>query len=159
MAFVILSHKICLQANLVKYTLSYCEKMKVSYYVSRRTFFSTNSRSVILGHITNIYTVEEKQKYHITFFCGKNKSNILHSFVGKQKYHYNITFFCGKTKVTYYILLWEKQKYHITFFCGKTKVSYYILLWENKGIILHHVLANSPENVFLLAYVILKLQQ
>ena len=29
-------------------------------------------------HVTNIYTVEEKQKYHITFFCEKNKSIILH---------------------------------------------------------------------------------
>ena len=49
-------------------------------------------------HVTNIYTVEEKQKYHITFFCEKNKS-----------------------------------------------------------IILHHVLPNSPENVFLVAFVMLKL--
>ena len=51
-------------------------------------------------HVTNIYTVEEKQKYHITFFCEKNKS-----------------------------------------------------------IILHHVLPNSPENVFRAAFVMLKLQQ
>ena len=29
-------------------------------------------------HVTNIYTGEEKQKYHITFFCEKNKSIILH---------------------------------------------------------------------------------
>ena len=29
-------------------------------------------------HVTNIYTVDEKQKYHITFFCEKNKSIILH---------------------------------------------------------------------------------
>ena len=35
----------------------------------------------------------------------------------------------------------EKQKYHITFFCEK-----------NKGIILHDVLPNSPENDFLLCY-------
>ena len=44
-------------------------------------------------HVTNLYTVEEKQKYYITFFCEKNKS-----------------------------------------------------------IILHHVLSNSPENVFLVAF-------
>ena len=25
-------------------------------------------------HVTNIYTVEEKQKYHITFFCKKKVS-------------------------------------------------------------------------------------
>ena len=35
----------------------------------------------------------------------------------------------------------EKQKYHITFFCEK-----------NKRIILHHVLPNSLENVFLLPF-------
>ena len=29
-------------------------------------------------HVTNIYTVDEKQKYHITLFCEKNKSIILH---------------------------------------------------------------------------------
>ena len=29
-------------------------------------------------HVTNIYTVEEKQKYHITLFCEKNRSIILH---------------------------------------------------------------------------------
>ena len=28
-------------------------------------------------HVTNIYTLDEKQKYHITFFCEKNKSIIL----------------------------------------------------------------------------------
>ena len=28
-------------------------------------------------HVTNIYTVEKKQQYHITFFCEKNKSIIL----------------------------------------------------------------------------------
>ena len=29
-------------------------------------------------HITNIYTVEVKQKYRITLFCVKNKSILLH---------------------------------------------------------------------------------
>ena len=28
-------------------------------------------------HVTNIYTVEENQKYHITFFCEKDKSIII----------------------------------------------------------------------------------
>ena len=43
---------------------------------------------------------------------------------------------------------------------GKTKVSYYILLRKkNKSIILHHILPNSPENVFLATFVMLKLQQ
>ena len=42
----------------------------------------------------------------------------------------------------------EKQKYHITF------------LWEEKKRIeLHHILPNSSENVFHVAFVILKLQE
>ena len=54
----------------------------------------------------------------------------------------------NKCCVTNTYIVEEKQKYHITFFCEK-----------NKGIILHHVLPNSPENVFLAAFVILKLLQ
>ena len=42
----------------------------------------------------------------------------------------------------------KKQRYHIIFFCKK-----------NKSIIFHHVLPNSPENVFLVAFVMMKLQQ
>ena len=81
-----------------KIVLFYCEKRKVNYYVYKKNniLISTNNKSVV----TNIYTVEEKQKYHITFFSEKNKS-----------------------------------------------------------IILHHVLPNSPDNVFLAAFVMLKLQQ
>ena len=41
------------------------------------------------------------------------------------------------------IIIIIKQKYCITLFRE-----------ENKSIILHHVLANSPENAFVLAYVI-----
>ena len=29
-------------------------------------------------NVANIYIVDEKQNYHITFFCEKNKSFILH---------------------------------------------------------------------------------
>ena len=81
--------------------LSYCEKRKVNYDVCKKNI---KGKYIILSmsnsHVTNIYTVEEKQKYHITFFCKKNKS-----------------------------------------------------------IILHHVLPNSPENVFLLAFVMMKSKQ
>ena len=34
-------------------------------------------------HVTNFYTVEEKQKYHITFFCEKHRIEVT----------YYITFF------------------------------------------------------------------
>ena len=53
------------------------------------------------------------------------------------------------TKVSCYKYLHrieENQKYHITFLCKK-----------NESIILHHVLPNSPENVFLVAFLMLKL--
>ena len=32
-------------------------------------------------------------------------------------------------------------------------------IYKNENIILHHVLPNCPENIFLVAFVILKLQQ
>ena len=41
------------------------------HYNIRSIFLSTNNKSVMLQ-------VEEKQKYHITFFCEKNKSIILY---------------------------------------------------------------------------------
>ena len=44
------------------------------HYNIHALFLSTNNKC----HVTNIYTVEEKQKFHITFFCEKNKSIILH---------------------------------------------------------------------------------
>ena len=81
-----------------KIVLFYCEKRKVNYYLQEEQYINFNEQQKC--HVTNIYTVEEKQKYHITFFCEKNKS-----------------------------------------------------------IILHHVLPNSPDNVFLAAFVMLKLQQ
>ena len=61
--------------------LSYCEKRKVKYFFFSRTkgrlhYNTFNEQQKC--HVTNIYTVEEKQKYHITFFCEKNKSIIFH---------------------------------------------------------------------------------
>ena len=49
-----------------------------------------------------------------------------------------------------YIPFNEQQKCHVT--------NLYTVE-ENKSIVLHHVLQNSPENVFLAAFVMLKLQQ
>ena len=60
----------------------------------------------------------------------------------KGRVHYNIRSMFLSTKnrsvMLQIVTLEEKQKYHITFFCEK-----------NKSIILHHVLPNFPENVFL----------
>ena len=60
--------------------LSYYEKSKVKFFFSRtkgRVHYNTFNEQQ-KSHVTNIYTVEEKQKYHVTFFCEKNKSIILH---------------------------------------------------------------------------------
>ena len=82
--------------------------------------------------------------------------------------------YCEKRKVNYYvckknnIFLSTNNKvscYKYLHSRAKTTVSYYIILRENKSIILHHiiilhhVLPNSPENVLLAAFVMLKLQQ
>ena len=118
-------------------------------------------------HVTNIYT-ERKDKYHITLFCKKRKvsyyitffQTLLRTFSCDLCYSdRRITLsYCDwkesnlclqeeqyipfneqrKCHVTNIYTVEEKQKYHITFFCEK-----------NKSIILHHVLPNSPENVFL----------
>ena len=58
--------------------LSYCKKRKVNYYVCRQEeqYIPFNEQQKC--HVKNIYTVEEKQEYHITFFCEKNQSIILH---------------------------------------------------------------------------------
>ena len=55
--------------------LSCCEKRKVNY-VCKKNYIPFNEQQKC--HVTNIYTVDEKQKYYITFFCEKNESIILH---------------------------------------------------------------------------------
>ena len=132
-------------------------------------FLSTKNKSVML----QIITKEEKQKYHITLFCEKHKVSYYITFFEtlletafsyglcysnrritsfillrekksnffsrtKGQVHYNTFNEQQKCHVTNIYTVGEKQKYHITFFCEK-----------NKSIILHHVLPNSPENVFL----------
>ena len=124
------------------------------------------------SHVRNIYTVEEKLSiilhsfarktkvsYYITFFqtllktfsCGLCYSHrrIILSYCEKRKVNYDVCkrnkrastlYFQRPTVVSCYKYLHcrGKIKYHITFFCEK-----------NKSIILHHVLPNSPENIFL----------
>ena len=65
----------------------------------------------------------------------------------KGRVYYNTFSEQQKCHVTNIYPAEEKQKYHITFFCKK-----------NKSIILHHALPNTPENVFLLAFVLMKLE-
>ena len=126
------------------------------HYNTRSMFLSTKNKSVMLQIITRGKT---KGSYYITFFetllktafsCGLCYSNrrIVLSYYEKRKViffsrtkgrvHYNTFNEQQKCHVTNIYTVEEKQKYHITFFCEK-----------NKSIILHHVLPNSPENVFL----------
>ena len=63
-------------------------------------------------------------------------------FVRRRKGRVHNTFNEQQCHVTIIYTVEKKQKYHITFFCEKIK-----------SIILHHVLPNSPENVFLVAFV------
>ena len=44
------------------------------HYNIRSMFLSTENKSVLL----QIITQEEKQKYHVTLFCERHKSIILH---------------------------------------------------------------------------------
>ena len=71
-------------------------------------------------------------------FARRTKGRVHYTFNEQQ---------CHVTNIKVYTVE-EKQKYHITFFCEK-----------KKSIILHRVLPNSPENVFLAAFVMMKLKQ
>ena len=120
-------------------------------------------------HVTNIYvyTVEEKLKYHITFFCEKNKSIVLHYVLPNPlesvflwPFSYSdrriILSYCGKRKANYYVCKKNKRASILLYFqrttevscykylhCrGKTKISYYITFF-----------------LFLVAFVLLKLKQ
>ena len=54
---------------------SLLREKKVSYYI---TFFQEEQyipfNEQQKCHVTNLYTVKEKQKYHITFFSEENES-------------------------------------------------------------------------------------
>ena len=66
----------------------------------------------------------------------------------KERVHYNTFNEQQQCHVTNIYTVEEKKKYHITFFSEK-----------NQSIILHHVLSYSPENVFLVAFFVMKLKQ
>ena len=138
------------------------------HYNIRSMFLSTKNKSVMLQIITqeknksiilHYFARDTKVSYYITFFetllktafsCGLCYSNrrIVLSYYEKMKVFFffknkrasTLQYFQRTAKVSCYKYLHcrGKQKFHITFFCEK-----------NKSIILHHVLPNSPENVFL----------
>ena len=149
--------------------LSYCEKRKVFFFsrTKGRVHYNTFNEQQKC-HVTNIYTVEEKQKYH----------NLLHSFARKTKVSYYITFFqtllktfscgpchsdrklvlsyCEERKVNYYVYMKNKRANTLQYFqrtitvscykylhCrGKTKVSYYILLRAKQK---YHITSHSSK--------------
>ena len=82
--------------------------------------------------VTKFVCKEIWQKNHFTLLQEK-ESKLLYS------------------RYSFFIPCNEQQKCHVTniYTERKNKVSYYIILQQKKSIILHHVLPNSPENVFL----------
>ena len=148
--------------------LSYREKRKVNYFFQEQkgdyiTILSTNNKSVRLQIFTlrgktsiilHYFARKTKVSYYITFFqtllktfsCGLCYSDrrIILSYCEKRKVimfaRRTIYSFQRTTKVSCYKYLHCRWK---------TKVSYYIFCEKNKSIVLHHVLPNSPENVFL----------
>ena len=92
--------------------------------------------------VTKFVCKEIWQKNHFTLLQEK-ESKLLYS-----RYSFFIPFNEQQKCHVTNIYTESKNKYHITLFCKK-----------NKSIILHHVLPNSPENVFRAAFVMLKLQQ
>ena len=82
--------------------------------------------------VTKFVGKEIWQKNHFTLLQEK-ESKLLYS-----RYSFFIPFNEQQKCHVTNIYNERKNKYHITFFCEK-----------NKSIILHHVLPNSPENVFL----------
>ena len=61
--------------------LSYCEKRKVNYYVCKKKKIYSFQRTTKCP-VTNIYSVEEKQKYHITSRSSKlSRKRFLLAFV------------------------------------------------------------------------------
>ena len=84
------------------------------------------------------------QKNHFTLLQEKDRK-LLFPRRTKGRVHYNTSNEQRKCHVTKIYTVEEKQKYHITFFYEK-----------NKSIKLHYVLPNSPENVFLVDFVLMK---
>ena len=110
--------------------LSYCEKRKVTSYVCKKNNIFLWTNNILKCRVTNVYTVKEKQKYHITFFCEKNKSIILHSFARKTKVSYYITFFQTLLK-TFSCGLCYSDGRIILYYCEKRKVNYYVCKKNN----------------------------
>ena len=105
-------------------------------------------------------TRKTKVSYYITFF-----QTLLKTFSRGLCYSDRriVLSYCEKRKVNYFVCMKNQRVTTLQYFqrttkvsCSKylhcreqTKVSYYIRLRENKSIILHHVLLNSSENIFL----------
>ena len=146
--FICWSHEIHLQLRKFgrRIILPYCKKRKVSYHI--RSIFTLRGKTKVTYYIL---LREKQESYNITFFQTLLK-----------------TFSCGQEKQKKNIFLQEEQYvpfneqqvlcYKSLHCRGKTKVWYYILLREEIKVS-YHVLPNSPINVFLVAFVMPKLQQ
>ena len=97
--------------------LSYCEKRKVNYFLRTKGRIHYNTFNEQQKCHATKCTVEEKQMYHITFFCEKNKSIILHHILRK-------TFSCG---------LCYSDRRIVLSYCEKRKVNYYVCKKNNRA--------------------------
>ena len=123
---------------------------------ARRTIYSFE-RTTKVSCYKYVYTVEEKQKYHIIFFCEKNKSLILHHVLPNSPENVFLAAFVILMEESFYLIASQRKGNYV---CKKNNIflstnnksvmlQIFTLQSKNKSIILHHVLPNTPENVFL----------
>ena len=123
---------------------------------ARRTIYSFE-RTTKVSCYKYVYTVEEKQNYHIIFFCEKNKSLILHHVLPNPPENVFLAAFVILMEESFYLIASQRKGNYV---CKKNNIflstnnksvmlQIFTLQRKNKSIILHHVLPNSPENVFL----------
>ena len=111
----IMLHSFARKTKVLYYIMFFARKTKVSYYI---TFFQTLLKTFSCGlcysdrKIILSYCEKRKVNYDV---CKKNRRASILYFQRTTKVScYKYLHFRGKSKVSYYILLREKQKYHIT---------------------------------------------
>ena len=135
--------------------LSYCDKRKVTYYMfAKRTIYSFQRTTKVSCYKYLHCRGKTKVSYYITFF-----QTLLRPFSCDLCYSDRriILSYCDKRKVTYYVC--KKNNIFLSTNNKSVMLQIFTLSRKNKSIKLHHVLPNSPENVFLAAFVMLKSQQ
>ena len=112
-------------------------------------------------HVTNIYTVEEKQKYHITFFCENNKSIILHHVLPNYPQNHFLAAFVILIEESFYLIARKakliimfarrtKGRVHYNTFNEQHVMLQIFTLWrKNKSIILHSFARKTKVSYYI----------